>query len=73
MDQSLSHLSGIITDQARRITDLELEKAALRMTLRDEFAMAALTGLMTTPQYTYNVPASEAYKIADAMLEMRKS
>lgn len=44
--------------------------------LRDEFAMAALTGLCagkwTTSQRTAEERASVAYELADAMLEARK-
>jgi hypothetical protein len=39
-------------------------------TLRDEFAMAALTGLLADPGYdpTANRAASDAYQMADAMM-----
>ena len=43
-------------------------------TLRDEFAMAALTGLLADPRLvgmTYATYAGEAYTYADAMLEAR--
>lgn len=49
-------------------------------TLRDEFAMAALTGLMSEDIYTVAIKtgkpipdfcASMAYEIADAMLKQR--
>ena len=44
-------------------------------TLRDEFAMAALTGLMADPQFKFidfNDHAEGLYRIADAMMEARK-
>lgn len=44
-------------------------------TLRDTFAMAAISGIMANHQWhnsnQYHV-ADDAYKIADAMLERRK-
>ena len=40
-------------------------------TLRDEFAMAALTGLISAPEYLILECAGLAYKYADAMLEER--
>lgn len=56
--------------------ELKNENERLRMTLRDQFAMAALTGILSAPdQYTlteYEVSAvREAYKCADAMMEAR--
>lgn len=44
-------------------------------TLRDEFAMAAMRGLVsfiTEPNTTAQTVGAAAYKIADAMLEARK-
>lgn len=44
-------------------------------TLRDEFAMSALSGLLARTDYEKFDPdewANQAYKIADAMLEARK-
>ena len=42
-------------------------------TLRDEFAMAAITGIMATYSKIETLEcAKEAYQIADAMLETRK-
>ncbi len=40
--------------------------------LRDEFAMAALTGLVVGRQELVEVFAKEAYAVADAMMEARK-
>lgn len=45
-------------------------------TLRDQFAMAALTGLLCVPigsQYTNTMAASDAYNYADAMLAAREA
>jgi len=43
------------------------------LTLRDQFAMAALTGIVRgTPVASAQVAASCAYVFADAMLEARK-
>ena len=41
-------------------------------TLRDQFAMAALTGLVFGRKDNVNTFAEEAYKIADAMLKARE-
>jgi len=51
------------------ITALETREQVT--TLRDEFAMAALTGLLAK-DYPEELLANKAYKIADAMLEERK-
>jgi hypothetical protein len=43
------------------------------LTLRDQFAMAALTGLLASCKSARaNLYADDAYKMADAMLEARK-
>lgn len=45
------------------------------MTIRDQFAMSALSGLLARTDYEKFDPdewANQAYKIADAMLEARK-
>ena len=42
-------------------------------TLRDRFAMAALTGLVSrTPRYDYGTAAQSAYRYADAMMKERE-
>jgi hypothetical protein len=41
-------------------------------TLRDDFAAAALTGLLAADISFNNVIAAEAYGLADAMLEARE-
>ena len=45
-----------------------------RTTLRDQFAMAALTGLCANNKVQYNVKAYAgiSYELADAMMEARK-
>lgn len=59
----------------KRIGDLEAEIARLKAaqpTLRDQFAMAALTGLLAgTLPTTHSVGA--AYEIADLMMEARNA
>ena len=61
---------------------LENENRALRQNLRDEFAKAALPEIMRLTESLGNVLAPDegmrataiiAYRIADAMLEARKS
>jgi len=63
----------------KRINDLEIEKAELerqidtRPTLRDQFAMAALTGLLPKlKDVTATQMAAIAYHQADRMMEARK-
>jgi hypothetical protein len=67
----------------KRINDLEIEKAELerqidtRPTLRDQFAMAALTGTITRSATYFGVEdfssfAAWSYEIADAMMEARE-
>lgn len=43
-------------------------------TLRDQFAMAALTGIMTDASFRYHIEdaADAAYRAADAMMQARK-
>jgi hypothetical protein len=41
-------------------------------TLRDQFAMAALTGIIINETNTANLAAKYAYEYADAMMEARK-
>jgi len=43
------------------------------LTLRDKFAMAALTGLISrAPDFMFPDLSQKAYRFADAMLEARK-
>ena len=47
-----------------------------RLTLRDQFAISALTGICASGpgrQFTNVLLAKEAYQLADAMLEERKN
>lgn len=57
-----------------QIRSLETEVRALRETLHDRFAMAALTGLLANGEDEYTIPeaADDAWRFADAMLESRK-
>lgn len=49
-----------------------LDAAASGKTIRDEFAMAALTGLATHPDLKLSDAAGIAYRAADLMLAERK-
>lgn len=56
---------------------LERENRSLRRNLRDEFAMAALTGCLmnceiSAPAEFSQSIANDCYKLADAMLEARQ-
>jgi hypothetical protein len=42
------------------------------VTMRDQFAMAALTGLISDSAWRFHDLAQKAYGFADAMLEARK-
>ena len=57
------------------ITAREYAEILLTLTLRDRFAMAALTGMLSNPN-TRKIVRPElfetAYEFADAMLEARK-
>jgi hypothetical protein len=66
----------------KRINDLEIEKAELerkidtRPTLRDQFAMVALNGVLTAIPFETEFNIKEitlsCYKVADAMMEARE-
>ena len=56
------------------IATLRAELDEAKAALRDQFAMAALTGLLTSPEILGCTPkktASDAYAMADAMIEAR--
>lgn len=66
----------------RRISDLEIDKAELerqlqdRPTLRDQFAMVALTGIITRSATYFGIEEFDklavwSYEIADAMMKVR--
>ena len=57
------------------IKNLERENRELRMTLRDQFAMAALTGIVSADsdyQLSLDEVSVMAYDYATSMLEARK-
>jgi hypothetical protein len=64
---------------AAQVRHLERELAAARETLRDRFAMAALTGYLASwapheePCEFSSSIAEDCYRLADAMMEARKS
>ena len=64
----------IIQQLRDQITFLTYPKIILdNETMRDRFAMAALTGLLACPNAPYSSTyATKAYELADAMLEARK-
>jgi hypothetical protein len=61
-------------DSAFPCPDTEYRQGAVGMTLRDWFAGQALTGLLADPNCNqpYSSFADDAYRIADAMLAVRK-
>ena len=54
------------------IKNLERENRELRITLRDQFAMAALTGLISENGFTAYSFAVDAYEMADHMIKARQ-
>ena len=61
-------------DTWNRMKLAEAKVDRLRLTLRAQFAMAALTGITAAGAVgiSMNVIAKESYELADAMLEARK-
>ena len=57
-----------------KIRGLENECRELRETLFDKFAAAALTGLLSSPadEYRIDEAAEDAWRVAKAMMEIRK-
>ena len=61
------------TDGVSHSPDCHAEPTDAPKTLRDRFAMAALTGLCANqPHVMARLHATEAYEFADAMMEARK-
>ena len=56
-----------LTDQNKRLKGSSKENP----TLRDQFAMAALTGLLANPNNTYGDKVKKAYEAADQMMLFR--
>lgn len=55
-----------------QVSELTEQNAALRETLRDRFAMAALTGVVDEHiAYTHEKIAKQCYTYADAMMKER--
>ena len=67
-----SHYSDVSIAGVRKET-IQLETAAAGRTLLDEFAMAALTGLLAHERLYVNVAANEAYKYAAEMMRERRT
>jgi hypothetical protein len=62
-----------MTEHTVTLTAREYAEILLTLTLRDQFAMAALTGLMSDPECgAWGKIAEYAYTMADLMLEARK-
>jgi hypothetical protein len=67
-----------MTDEIKALKIMSKEMAQEKYmieaaTLRDQFAMAALTGMLSDPHGDpYQIVPKKAYQIADAMLEARK-
>lgn len=57
----------------KHFIDLQEENERLRMTLRDQFAMAALTGLLADYERSgsFKEHSHDSYRMADAMMEAR--
>ena len=68
--KDLTNLSHIITEQATCIRELREQLVRERRNLRDDFAMAALTGLLASGGWQGQ--SAKAYQYADGMLEARK-
>lgn len=64
-----------LIDECRHLA-FELGRAVRTATLRDQFAMAALTGMLAATRETeyvsWDTMASAAYRAADAMLAARE-
>lgn len=62
------------TDLMHKIVELKAENKLLVVSLRDEFAMAGMNGLLWRgdPIVSYQTLAIMSYRIADAMLAERE-
>jgi len=69
--EELEHMKHTVHDLCGAVLRLQIDLMG-KPNLRDQFAMAALTGLMVVSNpdkhHTY---AKEAYELADAMMEAR--
>lgn len=61
-----------MSDATVTLTAKEYAEILLKATLRDQFAMAALTGIMRDQLISPEKWAVFAYDVANAMLEARK-
>lgn len=64
-----------IMEQNTMIAIQQINEKLQELTLRDLFAMSALTGTLRGTTYTdgeIKIKAEQSYRIADAMLEERK-
>jgi hypothetical protein len=66
------HACDLISEVHVSDTPSARHRAAGPKTLRDEFAIAALTGMITADHEFTDRIAEETYEIADAMMEARK-
>lgn len=73
-EEELRYLLGLASDKVDELEHM-LAKATEKPTLRDQFAMAALTGFTSCPAFdetNYDGYVKGAYIIADAMLAERQ-
>lgn len=61
-----------MTEHTVTLTAEEDARFLMQTTLRDQFAMAALTGMLAA-NYSGDRVAKSAYQVADYMLAMRKA
>ena len=63
------------SDESSDVSNIDNEQQEDKETLRDKFAMAALTGKLASSNlnhnYSYETLAKYCYKMADAMMEAR--
>ena len=73
-EDSIEQLEHQNRDAEAKWDRMEREKNEKRTALRDQFAMAALTGMLSAywvPMDKFDYKTEQAYKYADAMLEAR--